>query len=394
MRRLITLFIALTLVLSLFAGCKQTDEKTTTDVKEEVNDEANADANGDANGDANAEDVSATENSGEFKDVVLLKVNDEEVMLSVGNILLYQIKSYYESIYGPTVWDMEAEAGVSVESFVKNDIKDVSVRTEVLYDVAMEKGYTLEDGVEEELLAQATTVFESYTPEIIAKYGFTIEQVKDTILKQGYSEVVFEEMTKDFVIEDSDVLAEMEKNEVYQNMMLYGIDSFYDKVRARHILIKTVDDKDQPVSTEAYAAARKKIEGILKRVNDGEDFTELATEFSEDPGSADTGGEYTFSRGEMVPEFEAGAYGLEIGGISDVIETQYGFHIIKLEERIPATDEEIKKAKAELETIREESEYLLKVAEFDKIYETIISEYTVTVNDEIFEAMTFKDAVE
>jgi parvulin-like peptidyl-prolyl isomerase len=77
-------------------------------------------------------------------------------------------------------------------------------------------------------------------------------------------------------------------------------------------------------------------EKVLKRAKDGEDFGKLAAEYSEDPGSKDNGGEYTFARGKMVPEFEAVAFSQETNQISGIVTTQFGYHIIKTLEKLPA----------------------------------------------------------
>jgi peptidyl-prolyl cis-trans isomerase C len=110
-----------------------------------------------------------------------------------------------------------------------------------------------------------------------------------------------------------------------------------EMVRASHILISTKDMSTGVESTDDQKKAkRKQIEDLLKRARAGEDFAKLAKEFSDDPGSKEKGGEYTFPRGQMVPEFEAAAFSLKTNQVSDVVTTQFGYHIIKLNEKIPA----------------------------------------------------------
>ena len=122
-----------------------------------------------------------------------------------------------------------------------------------------------------------------------------------------------------------------------------------EMVRASHILLMTTDPKTNTELTESQKAAkRKEMEGLLKRARAGEDFAKLAKEYSEDPGSKDKGGEYTFARGRMVPEFEAAAFSLGTNQVSDIITTRFGFHIIRLSEKIPARKVEFAKAKADI----------------------------------------------
>ncbi len=97
----------------------------------------------------------------------------------------------------------------------------------------------------------------------------------------------------------------------------------------RHILLLT-QEKSEAEKKEIY----QKMETILSRAKRGEDFVELAKAYSEDPGSKDNGGLYeNFGRGKMVPPFEEAAFSVPVGEISDIVETTYGYHIIKVIER-------------------------------------------------------------
>jgi peptidyl-prolyl cis-trans isomerase C len=104
------------------------------------------------------------------------------------------------------------------------------------------------------------------------------------------------------------------------------------RVRASHVLVLVPQGTD----ANGKAALRAKAEGLLKRVKGGEDFAALARSSSEDKGSAPQGGELpVFGRGDMVPPFEAAAFALPAGGLSEIVESQFGFHIIKVHEKLP-----------------------------------------------------------
>jgi peptidyl-prolyl cis-trans isomerase C len=118
---------------------------------------------------------------------------------------------------------------------------------------------------------------------------------------------------------------------------------FYDKnpdkfkqdeaCRASHILFKV--DESADVATKAKAKAQA--ESVLKQVRAGADFAELAKKYSAD-GSAQQGGDLNFfTKGQMVPAFDQAAFSLKPGEISDIVTTQFGYHIIKVTERRPAS---------------------------------------------------------
>jgi peptidyl-prolyl cis-trans isomerase C len=101
-----------------------------------------------------------------------------------------------------------------------------------------------------------------------------------------------------------------------------------ETISARHILIAIKPDAKDSEKQDA----RKKAEGLLDRIKKGEDFAKLASDYSEDPGSKTRGGDLgTFPRKTMVEEFEKAAFALKPGEVSGVVETQFGYHIIKVD---------------------------------------------------------------
>lgn len=100
-----------------------------------------------------------------------------------------------------------------------------------------------------------------------------------------------------------------------------------EQVRASHILLKTDGGKDD-------AAVKARAEEVLKQAKAGADFAELAKKFSEDEASAKNGGDLDyFGRGRMVPEFDQAAFALQPNQISDLVKSQYGYHIIKVADK-------------------------------------------------------------
>lgn len=141
-------------------------------------------------------------------------------------------------------------------------------------------------------------------------------------------------------------------------------------VHARHILLMTIDPATrQPLSTNTIAAKRKQIEDLRKQIVGGADFAALAKQYSEDPGSKENGGELPeFSRGQMVPEFEAAAFALGTNEVSQVVTTQYGYHLIKVLDKTPAkkidfstADQDIKDGLARIKIAKLAPAYVKKL---------------------------------
>ncbi len=114
------------------------------------------------------------------------------------------------------------------------------------------------------------------------------------------------------------------------NEAVKGMSTNEEEVRARHILIRVIDPKDEKASKEA----ENKIRALIERLKKGEDFAALANEFTEDPSGKQNGGDLDyFTKDQMVPEFSAVAFRLEKGQISEPVKTQFGWHVLKVEDK-------------------------------------------------------------
>lgn len=133
-----------------------------------------------------------------------------------------------------------------------------------------------------------------------------------------------------------------------------------EQIKTSHILIP-VEEAD---TEEMKAEKKQKLEGILEKVRGGADFAELAQEHSSCPSKARGGDLGFFPRGQMVGEFDEAAFALEVGQVSDVVETQFGYHIIKLTDKKAATTVPFDESKAEIMSFLDSQKKQQEVATF------------------------------
>ena len=102
------------------------------------------------------------------------------------------------------------------------------------------------------------------------------------------------------------------------------------EVHARHILFRVMN----PTDAAASKAAEAKVKAVIDRVKKGEDFAKLANELTEDPSGKENGGDLGyFTKDQMVPEFSDIAFKLDKGQVSDPVKTQFGWHVLKVEDK-------------------------------------------------------------
>jgi peptidyl-prolyl cis-trans isomerase C len=119
-----------------------------------------------------------------------------------------------------------------------------------------------------------------------------------------------------------------------------------ERVRASHILISTPENADAATKAQAKSKAQQ----VLKDVKAGKDFAALARQHSQDPGSAVNGGDLGFfGQGQMVGPFNDVAFSLKPGATSDLVETQFGYHIIRVAEKQPARTASLEEMRPRIE---------------------------------------------
>ena len=280
--------------------------------------------------------------------------SDNKVVATVGDTKLRQKMEPLFYINGKTkMTDEEVDAYEA--SFI-----DYMTTTEVLYLEGKEEGITVEkEDVESEyssLMSSLEQTFNLTEDDIINKFNIPKEDIEKELEKELIA-------TK-YIGEASEVTDKEAENYYNKNK-----DEFF-KVRASHILIKNTDDEGNKVSDTQKKKNKEKAQDILKQAKEGVDFAQLAKEYSEDSSSENGGDLDFFGKGQMVEPFENAAFSLKNGEIySDVVETDYGYHIIK------KTDEKYE----DFETIKEELVYTLGYEKQSNILDNLMEKYNVEV---------------
>lgn len=254
-------------------------------------------------------------------------VNGQNITLENYQKLLYLNKSSMESYYGSDIWSKKMEDGKTYSDTLKEMVLQTMIGSEVIYQQAeKDKVIPTDKQVQDQINSfNESTKNNSEYQEQLKKMGIN----EDFLKFQFTRDLANTNLQKKF--EEDTKISETEMKKYYED----NKKSFYtDSVTASHILLKTQDSEGKELSAEKKKEAKKKAEEALAKVKSGEDFAKVAKKYSQD-SSASNGGELgTFGRGQMVSEFEKAAFNMKKGEISDIVETEYGYHIIKVTGRV------------------------------------------------------------
>lgn len=209
---------------------------------------------------------------------------------------------------------------------VRSDAMKILVDYELRAQDASSKGIKISQAVIDEEMNKMVKKFKS-KEALAAAYkgaGFT----KKTFLRIMERRLLAEKILASEVDDKVSVTPEKIKNYYDSNSSKYNMP---EQFRASHILIKV----DPGASQEQRKAFRVNADAILKRIKDGEKFEEIAINESDDPSKIKGGDLGYFHAGQTVAEFEEALTKLKVGEISDVVESLYGYHIIRLTDRRP-----------------------------------------------------------
>ena len=157
-------------------------------------------------------------------------------------------------------------------------------------------------------------------------YKKTMPEIREDLFRVRKDNLLVQQVQQNILANVEVTPSEVKK--YYYNMSKDSIPMVNSKYEIAHLV------KKPPITLDQKLEVKDRLYKMRKRILNGERFSTLALLYSEDPGSAKKGGELGFKgKGEFVPEFEAAAFNLREGEISEVVETEYGFHIIQMIER-------------------------------------------------------------
>jgi peptidyl-prolyl cis-trans isomerase C len=238
---------------------------------------------------------------------------------------------------------------------IRKDVIENLIAGELLYQKSQEEGIKVDEA---EVNAHIEGLKKRFPDETKYKNALESAHLSEASIRSDFTRAKAIGQLIDKQIYENVAVSEEETKKYYdENQKLFV---HPEQVRASHILIKV----DAQADDEAKAKARAQIEDIKKKLESGEDFAALAEEHSGCPSAAKGGDLGFFRRGQMVPPFEEAAFGLKPGELSDVVETRFGYHIIKVTDHKAEAPIEFEKVKDKLEQHLRQSKLQEEVARY------------------------------
>ena len=223
---------------------------------------------------------------------------------------------------------MGKQLGASQLSEIKKEVLEELINRELLHQESQKRGVKVDAA---EVKEQLNRMRSQYATEAEFKRALSTMGFYETNMESQIKEwmeirrFVNDHIAKKITIPEEDIKASYDSHpQIFQRP---------ESVHAAHILIKV----DPAADESQKAEARKKIAMINKKLKEGEDFAALAAAFSQGPSGAKGGDLGYFGRGQMVKPFETAAFALKPGEVSGIIETRFGYHIIKVFDKKPKT---------------------------------------------------------
>jgi peptidyl-prolyl cis-trans isomerase C len=210
---------------------------------------------------------------------------------------------------------------------MKNEVLESLIDRELLYQESKKRGIQIKSEAVSEQLQKIQQRYPSKEEfnKLLSTMGLTESDVQRQIARgMAIQELIDKEVSEKIKVSDEETKSFYDKNpQLFQQP---------EQVKASHILIKA--EADAPADKKAEA--RKKIEAVQQKVQKGEDFATLAKTYSEGPSGPRGGDLGYFKRGQMVKPFEEAAFSLKPNETSEIVETRFGYHLIKVNDKKPA----------------------------------------------------------
>ena len=269
-------------------------------------------------------------------------INDEKIMLDEFHVYFHGIKQYFEQSGGSDIWDTDFE-GKTAEEVAKDRTLNTIASVKFATQKAKELDLQLTPQEEETAKIEAENITTDIGQKQLEKMGTTESKIFKIMEDKAFYTKVFDELTKNFTLNEEEL-------DYYYNQQKISLLEF----RIKDIILKThelSDNKLIALPESVQVEAKQKAEMALERAKMGENFDELVREYTQDQIGKQNNGEYRFQIGEMKdqPQLEETALRLEPGEISDIIETPFGYHIIKLEERIEPDTQKLEQLRSQLQ---------------------------------------------